>query len=361
MQNTLYLGPYKESNGLGRSSRRFLDCLSIKEDINLSCRPVFFTRNNLYKESLQYNEFEENYSDHYDCIIQHGHPSMLQYHSRFGKNIAIVEIETKNINHTGYIDHLNMMDEIIVGSSFSKNSLLIAGIKTKIKIIPEPYDISIYTKQHKPFFEYGKDEPPFIFYTIGQYTEKKNIKGIVLAFLLEFDKEENVKLFIKTDDYYQDHSDLEKIIQYEITQLKKAIKKNNTCDIDIVCGQLLDIDIVRLHQSADCYVNAVRSDGFGPCAIESKICGKQLINTKHIGSSTYINSTNSIMVEAEETNVFYTNTNPYRNFSIYETWHEPNIASLRIAMRKAYEKKEIKKNNFDINLIDQKNICDIII
>lgn len=360
MKNVLYIGPYKESNGLGRSSRRFLDCLSINNSINLSCRPVFFSKDNLYKESLQYNEFEENYSSHYDCIIQHGHSSMLQYNSEFGKNIAIVEIETKNINHTGYIDNLNLMDEIIVSSYLSRDSLEMAGVKTKIKIIPEPYDLSLYSKQYKSFFEYNKDKQPFIFYTIGQYTEKKNIKGIMLAFLLEFDKEENVKLFIKTDDYYRDHGDLEKIIQYDISQLKRAIKKNKSCDIDIICGQLPDIDIVRLHQSANCYVNAVKSDAFGPCVIESKICGKQSINTKHIGSSTYMNNTNSIMVDAEETNVFYTNTNPYRNFSIYEIWHEPSISSLRNAMRKSYENSETK-TNFNTDIIDQKRICDIII
>lgn len=360
MLNILYVGPYRESNGLGRSSRRFLDCLSINENINLSCRPVFYSRDNLYSESLQYNEFEENSSRSYDCIIQHGHPSMFQYNEQFGKNIAIVEVETNNIYHTGYIDNLNMMDEIIVGSSFSKNSLQQSGVIKTIKVIPEPYDISIYKKEYEPFFEYEKDNAPFIFYTIGQYTEKKNIKGIILAFLLEFNKEENVKLFIKTGDYYQDHSDLEKIIQYDISQLKKAIKKTNACDIDIVCGQLIDIDIIRLHQSANCYINAVRSDGFGPCAIESKICNKQLINTKHIGSSTYINSTNSIMIDAEETNVFYTSNNPYRNFSIYETWYEPSISSIRNAMRKAYEDTETK-NNFNLDIIDQKNICDIII
>lgn len=360
MKNVLYIGPYKESNGLGRSSRRFLDCLSINSSINLSSRPIFFTKNNLYKDSLQYSEFEENYSTKYDCVVQHGHPSMLQYDSRFGKNIAIVEIETQNINHTGYADKINLMDEVVVSSVFSRDSLVEAGVFIPIKVIPEPYDIESYKKQYKPFFEYGEQNTPYIFYTIGQYTEKKNIKGIILAFLLEFDKNENVKLFIKTDDYYTDHGDLEKIIAYDISQIKRAIKKKETCDIDIICGQLPDVDIIRLHQSANCYVNAVRSDGFGPCAIESKICNKQLINTKHIGSSTYINSTNGIMVDAEKINVFYTNNNPYRNFSIYERWYEPEINSLRIAMRKAYYDQSLK-NNFNTEIIDQKNIYEYIL
>ena len=43
MQNILYIGPYKENNGLGRSSRRYLKSLSLHKNINLSCRPIYFT------------------------------------------------------------------------------------------------------------------------------------------------------------------------------------------------------------------------------------------------------------------------------------------------------------------------------
>jgi hypothetical protein len=359
MKNVLYIGPYKDHNGFGRSSRRFLDCLSINSEINLSSRPVFYTKSDLTELPDQYSEFEENSSKNYDVVIQHGAPSMFQYNSHYGKNIGIVEIETANIRHTGYIDKINLLDEVIVSSSFSKQVLMYDGVTIPIKMVPEPYNISKYAIQYKSFFAYEDSNRPYIFYTIGQYTEKKNIKGIILSFLLEFTKEDNVKLFIKTDDYYQDHQDLEKLIQYDIWQIKRAIKKRDTPDIDIICGQLNDIDIVRLHQSGSCYINAVRADGYGPCAIESKICKKQLLNTKSVGSNTYVNSTNAYMIESELTNVYYTSHNPYKNFYICEYWYEPNISSIRSAMRMAYESND--RQDFDTDIIDQQKLYDKII
>ena len=216
MKNIFYLGPYKENSGLGRSSRRLIDCLNSSSNINLSIRPVYFSQNTVFDPSedrhLVFTENEENFSPNYDCIIQHGHPEMFEYHQKFGKNIGLVEIETMDLSHTGWIEKINLLDEVVVGSLFAAQSLYDSGVSIDIKIIPEPFNIEKFHKQYDNFFfnAAGYENKPFVFYTIGQYSEKKNIKSIIVAFLLEFEKEENVKLFIKTGDYYIENMDLEK-------------------------------------------------------------------------------------------------------------------------------------------------------
>lgn len=361
MKNILYIGPYKENNGMGRSARRIINALSSSIDINLAVRPIYLTQNtvfdNLEKDLIDFTEFEENTFSSYDSVIQHGYPDMFQYDSRFGKNIGITEIETYPLNHSGWIEKINLLDEVVVPSFFSAKSLADSGVTVKIKTIPEPYNTNFYDQPCDNFFvNFEHNNKPFIFYSIGQYSDRKNFKAMIVAFLLEFDKTENVKFFIKTGDYYQENNILEQLISYDIKQLQKCIRKNplQIPDIDILCGILKDDDIKRLHRSADCYVNAVKCDSFGPCAIEALLCDKIVINSNNIGSSSYINSTNAIVIDSVPASVFTSDFYSKNTFTMYENWCEPSINMLRKAMRQAFNmsKTDIneKLENFDKRL-----------
>jgi glycosyltransferase involved in cell wall biosynthesis len=373
MKNIFYLGPYKENSGLGRSSRRLIDCLNSSSNINLSIRPVYFSQNTVFDPSedshLVFTENEENFSPNYDCIIQHGHPEMFEYHQKFGKNIGLVEIETMDLSHTGWIEKINLLDEVVVGSLFAAQSLYDSGVSIDIKIIPEPFNIEKFHKQYDNFFfnAAGYENKPFVFYTIGQYSEKKNIKSIIVAFLLEFEKEENVKLFIKTGDYYIENMDLEKLITFDIKQIQKSIRKQpeNCGTVDVLCGILKEIDIMRLHVSSDCYVNGVRGDSFGTCAVEAMLANNLVINTQNIGSNTYINNRNGIIAESSISNVYSSHYNTNSSFTIYEKWYDPHIDSLREGMRQAYEMnkedKASKLNGFDKSIFENKFILEKLI
>jgi glycosyltransferase involved in cell wall biosynthesis len=370
MNNILYIGPFKENNGLGRTSRRYINAFAGSNNINLAIRPVYFTQNTKFddSESFDFSEFEENFYGSYDVVFQHGYPDMFEYNKNFGKNVGVVEIETTKLTHSGWIEKINMLDEVVVQSTFSAHSLLDSGVNIPIKIIPDPYDTSLYSTECDDFFFYpDKETRPFVFYTIGQYSDKKNIKGIVVAFMLEFNKSDNVRLFVKTGDYYQENADLEALIGYEIKQIQKAIRKdpNEIPNVDMLCGILKDQDIKRLHRSADCYINAVKADGFGGCAIEAMLCDKLVINTEGIGSSTYVNSKNALMVNAIDTNIFTPDFYSKNTFTIHEQWKEPDINSIRRAMREAYnmtkKQKDEKLSYFDKTIFHQSHFLESIL
>lgn len=352
MNNILYIGPYKDSNGYGYSSRRFIDCLSANENINLSIRPIFYNKSHvLYPLTTEeYIDYEQNSSKVYDIVIQHGYPDFFVYDSKFGRNIGISQIETKNIQRSGWREKVNLMDEMWVGSIYAKDSLLDVGCKTPIRVIPEPYNLSKYSHDNlQPFFDIKDDKKPFIFYTIGQYTEKKNIKSIILAFILEFNKNDNVRLFIKTGDYNIDSAELENIIKYDIHQIKMISRKFDIPDIDVMTGVLKDIDILRLHNSSDCYINSVKADDGGSCAIEAKLMNNTIITTKNIGSNCYFNTSNALMVNGTESYVYSNDISNYGIFTNSELWIEPEIDSLRKCMREAYFMNQTKKENLDNN------------
>lgn len=366
MKNILYIGPYKDTNGIGYAARRYIDCLANNSNINLAIRPLFATTSHTNNpiDLKKYSEYEGYSLSYYDAVIQHGYPEMFAYDSRFGKNIGIVELETQTAYRSGWSNYLNIMDEVCVNSINGLNALQDMGIQVPVKLLPEPYDIKKYQENTQPFFK-NMDDKPFIFYIIGQYTEKKNIKSIILAYLLEFNKQDNVRLFIKTDLYNTNKENLNEYIEFDISQIKKALRKKEYCDIDIISGYLSDNDIIRLHQSADCYVNACRADGFGPCAVEALLTNKVVINTKNIGSSTYFHSGNALMVDAIESNVYSPTTLHNNLFTIHDKWHEPNIVSIQQQMRAAYDMTANSKNqllnNYNKSYFDIESIKDKIV
>jgi len=341
MNNILYIGPYRENNGLGRSARRWLNCLISDKNNQVCSRPIYLTQNTTFhaEDTPDFTNLEKLSCSYYDYIIQHGNPDMFVYDKRFGKNVGIVEIETSNISHSGWIEKINMLDEIVVGSSVSQRSLHDSGVNIPIKVIPEPYGLYDYDNKTNFFGQNQSYQDAYIFYTIGQYFEKKNIPAIILAFLLEFDETDNVRLFVKTGDYYTDNKNLESIIKHEINNIHKAVKRHpiNDNKIDILCGLLTDNDIYRLHQSCHCYVNAVKSDANGACAIEANMLNNRVINTSGIGSCDYIDRVNGLLVDSVETSVYSRDFYSHKTFTIYEQWREPNIHSIRHCMRTAYE------------------------
>lgn len=368
MKNVLYIGPYKDSNGLGGSSRRYIDSLIKNHSINTCIRPIFFTRSSIdnHIDTKKYDEYQKNTLPNYDVVIQHGYPEMFVYNKKFGKNIGIVEIETRNIHRSGWINKLSLMDEIFVNSINGINSLYDSNIRTGLKLVPEPYDTGPYTSEQDPFFtDLNKDNDPFIFYTIGQYTEKKNIKGIILAYLLEFTSKDNVKLFIKTNSYNMELSTLDSNINYDIQKIKQAIRKKDYADINIISGYITDNDIIRLHQSADCYINAVRADGCGPCALEASFTKKIIISTKNIGSSSYLNSSNALMVDSIPVNVYSPEFINDNIFTIFEEWDEPNIVSLQQQMRSAYNMSQSNKqsliDNYNYDIFQPSHFSQLIV
>lgn len=367
MKNILYIGPYKENTGLGRSARRYIDALGYNFDINLSIRPVYFTPylDSHNESGKDYEEFEDNSSKYYDCIIQHGIPNCFEYRKDFGENIAITDIDTLGIGHTGWIDRINMMDRIIVQSDWSKKSLQQAGLNTKVQVVPEPFDLQKFDQKYEPLFDNPNKD--FVFYYIGKHQDKNNIKALLAAFFLEFKKHDDVKLIIKTDVTGFDHQEAEKIITYDIQQVERSLRVNgkHVQSPHVIIGYYEQEYMMRLHYQADCYVNVCRCESFGASAIESMLFNNLTITNSGIGSNTYINKYNGFEIESFLTNVYSKDFYMENTYTIHEQWREPYLDSIREQMRKAYEttksEKVQKLQKFNRNQFSEKTFIESII
>jgi glycosyltransferase involved in cell wall biosynthesis len=275
MKNILYIGPYKENTGLGRTARRYIDALGYNLDINLSIRPIYFTPHLDYgnEAGKDYIEFEDNSSKSYDMVIQHGYANCFEYRSEYGQNVCIPEISTYNIGHTGWIERINMMDTAIVSSDWTKSSVLDAGCNIPIKTIPEPFNFKHFdqNKEYTPIF--NTQDEKFVFYYIANHKDKNNINALLAAFFLEFKTHDDVSLIIKTHKEGFTDQEAEQIIVFDIEQLEKCLRTNhnNIIKPHILVGNYMQEYIMRLHKQADCFVNVCRCENFGAAAIESII------------------------------------------------------------------------------------------
>lgn len=367
MKNILYIGPYKENTGLGRSARRYIDALGYNFDINLSIRPIYFTPylDTGNESGKDYIEFEENHSKYYDIVIQHGIPNCFEYRKNFGQNIAITDIDTFNIRHTGWVDRINLMDKVIVQSEWSKKSLQQAGLETDIDVLPEPFDLSKFGQSYDTLFDNTNKD--FVFYYIGKHQDKNNIKALLAAFFLEFKKHDDVKLIIKTDVTGFDHQEAEKIITYDIQQVERALRINSKYvqAPHVIIGYYEQEYMMRLHHQCDCYVNVCKCESFGASAIESMLFNNLTITNKGIGSNTYINNTNGFEIDSFMTNVYSKDFYIENTYTIHEQWREPYLDSIREQMRKAYEttqqEKQKKIQNFKAETFSEKRFVESIL
>lgn len=360
MKNILYIGPYKENTGLGRSARRYVDALGYNFDINLSIRPIYFTPYLDYgnEAGKDYNEFEENSSKSYDMVIQHGYPNCFEYRYDFGENVAIAEVDTYGIGHTGWIERLNMMDRVITPSVWSRSSMLDAGCESKITILPEPFDLSKFNQDYSPMFNDKNND--FVFYYIAKHQDKNNIKALLAAFFLEFKKHDDVKLVIKTDINGFDNQEAEHIVAYDIQQVERAlrIQEKNIQVPKVIIGYYEQEYIMRLHNQCDCYIDVCKAEAFGASAIESMLFKNLTIVNKETGPNTYINTNNGFVIDSMLTNVYSKDFYMENTFTVYEKWREPFLDSIQQQMRLAYETKDIEKNNkinnFDREIFSEK-------
>lgn len=349
--NILYIGHYRENNGLGYSSRRVISAIKNIPNSNLSIRPIFLQNNNLYSNE-EIKQLEYTKHNNYDIVIQHTLPDFLEFNRYFGKNIALTEIETRNLYHTGWIEKINMMDVVLVGSYFSKLSLTESGVKIPIRVVPEPYNRSRNLKQNQ--------SNSFKFYTIGNFTDKKNIENILIAFFLEFNKNDDVELILKIKNV------TEKYINKLINKIYKILRINpNSVNVPIIVNEELSNEhMYDLHHSCDCYLDLARGSSNGSCSIEAMLHGNIVISTDNIGSVSYVNKTNGFIVDSQLTRVRSQPQYGLDNiYTIHESWYEPDIDSMRSAMRQAsgLSLSDIneKLNSFNHNILNhnmQRNI-----
>lgn len=342
--NILLIGPINQSCGWGRSSLDFLKAL-LKTSHKVHARPIYLGSS--YNNELDKIEEVQAKLDNYDAVIQIALPNFLSYNKNFGKNIGMSFFETANIQYTGWIKNINLMDAYFVSSQVEKTNLINSGVTIPIYVIGPIVNTSKFESKYNTII--GLERKSFKFYTIGEYNSRKNLSAAVIAFHREFNRSDNVDLVIKPNIPGQTAEQIFNIVANDLRKIKENLRLYR--DINeykkeiILTGELGDEQICELHTSCDCFVSPSFGESISRPALDSMGFSNVSIVTDNTGMTEFVNKKNGYLIKSEESELISQNIGLEDVYSSYETWQKPSILDLQKQMRSAYNNRNNKKKN----------------
>lgn len=348
--NVLFIGPYRQSDGWGEAAKDFAHTL-LHTKYGITIRPIYMS--NSISQHIDDNlaEAEEKVYDDYDIVIQQCLPHYVDYNGQFKRNIASCFIETGNLVYNSWPHRLNTMDEIWISSHTEKRYLIDSGVKSPVKIVPIGINLDKFKVDRDPLDIPGIEDDDFVFYFIGEYIERKNLKALITAFHLEFHRNEPVQLVIKTGLGGLQPNSLAERIKKDINEIKATLRLYNTIDhykVETVIFEKLTLkNLHRLHMRGNCFVMPSRGEAICRPLIDALGFGNPAIVTDNTGMMD--NALGGIVrVPSHKTNVYTKNPPLPDLYTGYETWQEISVPKLQQAMRKQFSKGKRNLKNDEV-------------
>lgn len=195
-----------------------------------------------------------------------------------------------------------------------------------------------YERGVRNFEVEGVDPGWFKFYSIFQWTERKNPGGLLRAYLREFRKDDPVVLILKT--YRSNYSvDEQNAVRGEIRRIQEEVGDVGRQPRVVFISRMLSRgEILGLHRWGDCFVLPHRSEGWGLPHFEATLMGKPVITTRFGGNLEFTKEESSYLVGYTLVPVGGMDWIPW--YKPYMKWAEPSENELRRLMRHVFENRE---------------------
>ena len=339
----LYIGHYREGTGWGRAA---IDYILSMDAAGIEVVPRAVKLNDRQPElPRRLLELENQESSGCDVCIQHVLPHLMDFHPKFKKNIALYATETSNFKYSTWPRKINLMDEAWVINSQMVEASVNSGVTVPIKVIPHATDFEKFTQRHKKL-DLPIPDDNFIFYTVGEFNKRKNLRAFVTAFHLEFERNEPVSILIKTNKAGLNADQCAEQVQGLCNEIKLGLKlypsSNDYKEDFIITDYLSEKDIERVHQSCDCFVMPSHGEAWCIPAFDAMGFGNTPICTNTGGMADFLRkSTNigagGVLVDARLEPVTGALDTLSDIFTGKEEWASIDIQKLRKAMREMYE------------------------
>lgn len=282
-----------------------------------------------------------------DTIIQTILPPAMVYHGGV-ENIGYFFCETMDFKRSGWASYLNNMDKVWSSCDESLEACRRSGVTKPLGKAQCGVDPSIYTRQYAcDNFKKGR----FAFYSIGDWSARKNMIGLVEAYFRSFNKNDNVVLILKTYCEAMSFEQSAEHIRGEITKLKQSLRlwQNDFYPpVVLITDYLTDDQIYGLHQHGDVFVSMERAAGWGIPLFDAMAFNKPVVSIcwggpaefLAPGEGNYIMSHNFDLVKGMQTCGYA------GMYTGYEGWAEPSMLDAVQYMKTLYKSRS---TNLSIN------------
>ena len=329
--NVCYLGPLKDYSGYGEANRHAVAALDaagvyvIPQLVSYSPESSDFGSLGAKVEPLF------NHAGRYKVKILHTTPNVFKKYIEPGKyHIAHFFWETDRVP-AEFAAGLNLCNEIWTGSEANKAALLSTGVDKPVHIFPQ----AIETGREWPEPYQIPEFDGHLFYSIFEWTDRKNPEGLLQAYWEEFQAGENVGLLIKT--YFRGFgTGARRMIKHQIEVMKRRSGLEHFPPVFLYLDLMDRRQVMRIHQTGACYVSAHRGEGWGVPQVEAALAGKPMISTGYGGCHEYFKHGENAMIVPYEMVPLQGMDHSAQWYTPEQKWAEPNIAALRGAMRYSY-------------------------
>jgi len=335
-----YVGPAKDYSGYGEANRHDIGALAIVGVEVTTQIPVYCPEISDYGKLGDLAVSLENRELGYRVKILHTTPNVYPQFCEPEKYIigrAFWETDKVPLD---FALPLQSVNEIWTGSKFNEQAMRNAGVTKPIYIIPEAIDASVAPADFVPYK--ATNDGDYSFYSIFEWTERKNPLALLEAYWREFEDVKGVSLTLKT---YQVGFSAERreMINTQIRKLKARLNLKSYAPL-YMYRQLMDRhQVYRFHNSFDCFVSAHRGEGWGIPQMEAMLLEKPIISTNLGGIHEYlIHKKDAYLVKYTMVPVDNGNYNS-QWYTPDQKWGEVDKDDLRAGMRWAFDNQDEAK------------------
>ena len=271
--------------------------------------------------------------------IVHTNPSCFTTEREPGvRNIGCTVWETDKLPRD-WVDACNRMDEVWVPCRWNADVFRASGVTVPVRIVPHAIDLDALRAPGQPLPLEGLPDGAYVFYSVFQWSPRKNPEGLLKAYLSEFTPADDVCLLLKT--HLSAHTGEERReLENRVLQVRRdmGMAHDQTPPVALLVTNLRQEEVVALHRRGDCLVLPHRAEGWGLPLLEAMALGKPVIATGFGGCLEFMTDENSYLLDWQTTPVC--GMPWYRPYRGDQTWAEPDLGHLRRLMRHVYAHRE---------------------
>lgn len=336
----LYRGSITASSGYAEAARNNIMALSTQKGIDLAVSDIklenWHTEQDEYADTLNALQKKKIVPE---VQIIHQVPLLYRNLRLPGiKNIGYAVWET-SIFPPKWVEECNLMDEIWTCCDWNVEVFKSSGVNVPIRKIEHTISLAQFDPNREKY-QLGVSENEYVFYSIFQWTARKNPIALLKAFISEFSSNDKVVLVLKTylrqNGNESDKREVLRLVNEVITKMRVP----NPPKIQILHKSLSRSEILGLHARGDCFVLSHSSEGWGVPMFESMAMGNPTIATNFGGNLEFMNSENSYLINYTETPVY---DMPWNFYDGRQMWADADIGHLKKLMRYVYENRDEAK------------------
>ena len=242
---------------------------------------------------------------------------------------------------SAYVEALNRAIEVWVPCSYNVENFR-KQLSVPVTQIPHPVPVRCFAASDRAELNEGLhlQESDFVFLSVATWQERKNLPGVIEAFLRAYPDEPNVILVLKTRFSF--------VPQFTaLAQISAAINRAGgpeRCQVEKrirICSEIWPEEkLTTLSQRANCYVSLHSGEGWCYPLFDAATSGIPVIATGYSGPMDYLDARYHHLVDYELTAPREENKIGLFSFSPEMLWAAPNIEHAAALMRSVYENRE---------------------